>query len=599
MNSININGLSSLTISSFATKPFFDSVQKRTLVIATLIFTGMALIGIVIWQLKSKKVSQEKGKSKTIDVDNIVNTQKTKTEEKTKTSEKKSGKEAKTDENLKEKEIPQDPDVASAQKALSTLGFGHEELKEAIAIFAKQKGKEPVRKALEDYFKRALLQPQDKINIKEFYQHIQGDPEIVDMVFNQAVECWDSNKWNSYDIEMKLLATHFCTILEDLHGKAIAGTSQDKESYLAFWEKIVQIYSIPKPSAFQDTRYNKLREIIDDLSEKQIEELSALIAKTEDPFRFFSMLLTVVRDEQAVKVLSVCIPSSENGEHLETYYKGYYNAKTRVPTVTFFDIKHMGILFQHWLAKYNEGGYKKITDFLNIIILDHNEWSKIQMIEEMLNANLQIDLEKLLSINKKVEFAYRQPILPYLAGFYAMRHLDGTGSHEEHVAHLRSAVDFTDLMKGEKEKDERTILANFLAKRCSPDQLKTVLECLKDLPLESAQRMVQEFLETVLASKDADRIRHTFTIYWDCYENFHDSKAQSPSQLVEWNLINKIDDEEVLRLVYQAIPPTLVEEKKQAIKTLLIDGASHTSSFGTTTTYSVKLPPDVIKEIVK
>ena len=69
MNFLNISKLSlnTLNFSEEILKPFFNSVQKRTMVIAALIFTSIALGCIVFFHCKNRKVVHIKEKNEKID----------------------------------------------------------------------------------------------------------------------------------------------------------------------------------------------------------------------------------------------------------------------------------------------------------------------------------------------------------------------------------------------------------------------------------------------------------------------------------------------------------------------------------------------------
>ena len=166
----------------------------------------------------------------------------------------------------------------------------------------------------------------------------------------------------------------------------------------------------------------------------------------------------------------------------------------------------------------------------------------VKIIEDNLAANPQINLKELMELNRASTFKEKQPILPYLCEFCAIRHLNAEGSLNKKIAKVHAAIKFTDPLKGWK--DEQVVFAYFLAKRCSSPELMIVMESFRDFK-GTTQRMAEQFLSIVLKSRDPDSIQHAFAIYWSCYEIFDAFLPKS-----EWTLLEDIDDEEVLKTVY-------------------------------------------------
>jgi hypothetical protein len=548
----------SLNASIFSTdvlKPLLNATQKKTVFIAALIFSAIALGAFILFQLKNKKATQIENGNKDLDFKKLNENNNKNLEEKKEVEKETS---VLSDEQQKEVEVHQKLNDPIDKDTPKTLLYTDEEIKKACDIFTQLDKDDERRKSYEVYFKSALLQPQDKINIKTFYRTIQEHSEIVDLIFNNASEHFSSDAATKE--EKELIISNFCLVLDDLHVNTVNETLQNKE-YMIFLQKLL--------------KNQRFEQIIDHLSENKVKELIPLILKQASyPFAVLIYLFKIFKDQSRKELVLLPI---DDGEYLEkVIYLSPLDKGLLSP-------KQIDILFQHWQKKFVETEFlEKVSEFFNFLIEKH----QLKIIEDILKANPTIDLQKLMILNQKISKRDFSRILPYLCGFYVMKHLNGQGTLDEKIKEVHTAITFTDFFKRSYD-DERIILGSFLAENCSLAQFEIIMLSFIDF-IGPRQRIVEQFLKTVLKSKNLERIQHAFASYWPFYKKI---KEMEPN--CEWTLLNHIDDEQVLKAVYESIPSTVDDKEKSEIKELLLNGNRY-YDFGHWIEYKVNLGQDVI-----
>lgn len=575
MNIFNINQkiLNTLNFSIQTVQRFLNSVDRKTAVVATLVFSSIILLGSIIFYLKHKITSQTKESNK-----NLISPSKT---EKQKESEKEKKPLIPSiiqspHKQQTELEDTQKPTELSVKDFLIIMTFGDKEIEKAVDIFSQAEvdifndteTDDQTRKACEDYFKRALRQPQDKINITRFYQIIQENYEIIDIIFDEAVKTWSSEKNLSH--EEQLINSHFCLLLRELHNNAVNKSPEAEKIYLTFMQHFLHTTA----SCYTPyTAVVNFKQIFNKLSENEITQLTKMIVNNEPSFsNLIPYLKYVLSDPEFIRVLAIYLPYLQDAQQIENLYD---SAKFRVALL--LSNQQIGILFQHWKAKESTEektlepkSLEKLSFFLDILIYKTTKGDKlistigdklISTIQSLLALNPPLDLAKLMEeidYNKVTSDLLR----PYICGIYLINHLKGLVTPEEKVAEAHVAIRTMNPFKSRSiMSDERDHFASFLAEHCPLDQVQPILLSFNDFSDPSHQRMAQLFLTHILANADLNKIQQAFTIYWSCYKKF-------PS-LLQDELLIYIYTEGVLEAVYQSTPENLDKEAKKEIGELL------------------------------
>ena len=475
-------------------------------------------------------------------------------------------------EGLKKQDI-KDADYPLLKQTLMELPFEEQRIQEALDIFNRVKGdKKELKNLFTDYFKRALLLPEEKIS-RDFYTFmVSGQPEIVEMIADTAAEICKTFK--PYSKEQEQILNNLSKLFEFLENTALSSKTQNnEEAYLVFLRKVIEsIHS-------GDEGWGSLLSSnpFDIFIFCNLELLSTLLQKNVDwPWDLFQTLIlkssVYFRQENSLKViLAIALPTLQNAQQLEKLYE---EAK-QLPRVhnepglselicEQLSLEQMQMLVKAWHKQLDKEQFgKQVSEFLFFLKTDpRQEWLRI--IENLLCANPDIDLERIIEMNRDSDKASQS----YLCALYMMRQLNIPGNDmrikmEKAQNGLRSIK--------VSDRDALRLFSSLLADQSSPERLYEIISLINMRDIWA----IEEMMIAILKTQDLAKIQQAFTPFWIRFIAFlrHARIQAFPNHSFGSRVFAHVETKEQLRTVYQAIPQTL-SERRQKMDNFFLKGRS-------------------------
>ncbi len=464
-------------------------------------------------------------------------------------------------------EGPKDQDINDATEpslkdTLMELPFDEQGFQKALDIFNNVKGNRQELKTLfTDYFKRALLLPEEKICGDFCTYMVTGQPEIVEMIADTGIELCKTGRINFK--EENLILNNIMGIFKYLENTAVQSKTDNNEAtFIALVRKILKNDALLDPLSWHPFFiFNSCNlDLVGKLLLKQVDQpwdlFHTLILKSFNPNR------PDINNTRSL--LAIALPTLQDAQQLEELYQEAKSLKGREASLNKLiceqlSLEHMQMLIEAWHKQLRKEQFREqISEFLFLFKTDPpQEWLRI--IENLLSANPKIDIEWIIKMNRHSGEVSQS----YFCALYMMRQLEMPGNNMGmKMEKAENGLKYS--MTSDEDGDALLLFSSFLAEQCSPTRLYEIL-CLIN---PRYQETVEKIMIAILKTHDLTKISKTFEPFWCRFKTFHLYSQLQHSYFGD-RVCSNIETEEQLRTVYEAIPHDLSEDNKRSIISLL------------------------------
>lgn len=399
-------------------------------------------------------------------------------------------------------------------------------------------------------------------------------PKSREEILEEAFKLWKLNHWETRTANFQELKDHL---------KALS-TSGHEEEYFNFIALIFEKIKDEKlENSFSDNLLNNVSNLFSfTLTAEQFGELTKIILKhAKSPWDILQVLILLCRrnenKEKINKILDEGLPLLDDGANLAKLYESIWY-KDWSDLCKKLSLPQIGKLIQHWKSTSLED--KKLFYRLYDIFKDRDDQK--DLIEIYVRNG--IDLAELI---KHLSSETNEQIKSIdVCSWAILRILNSTDSEDAKREQIKGLLNLLNSFKNEHQ-----AVAAFLAEKCTPEHMQTVVMSIR--MCTKKQAVVEQFLYTLLCRQQPDlaKIRNAFVAYWTCWQEFFTAWPKP-----EWVVLGYMRNEAVLQAVYEAIPSDDAAKRQEIINHMRTNHPYN--NFGLHQDYHLGVEQEVIDRVL-